>query len=81
MIRDQRYKYVHFSALPPLFFDLHKDPGEFTNQAENPEYQSLVLSYAQKMLSWKMNHCDRGLSETMLGDGGAVTRRAPLYRQ
>jgi len=30
------------------------------------------------MLSWKMNHTDRGLTETMLGEGGAVTRRAPL---
>jgi len=37
-----------------------------------------VLEYAQKMLSWKMNHAERGLTETMLGEGGAVTRRAPL---
>ena len=80
VIRDQRYKYVHFSALPPLFFDLERDPGEFANQAENPEYGSRVLEYAQRMLSWKMNHADRGLSETMLGEGGAVTRRAPLRK-
>jgi len=32
------------------------------------------------MLSWKMNHADRGLTETMLGAGGAVTRRSPLRR-
>jgi hypothetical protein len=37
-----------------------------------------VIEYAQKMLSWKMNHTDRGLTETTLGEGGAVTRRAPL---
>ena len=78
VIRDHHYKYVHFGALPPLFFDLQQDPGEFVNQAQNPEYQSLVLEYAQKMLSLKMNHAERGLSETMLGEGGAVTRRAPL---
>jgi hypothetical protein len=30
------------------------------------------------MLSWKINHADRGLTETMLGEGGPVTRRAPL---
>jgi len=80
VIRDRRYKYVHFSALPPLFFDLEQDPGEFENQAQNPAYRERVLEYAQKMLSWKMNHADRGLTETMLGAGGAVTRRSPLRR-
>ena len=77
VIRDHRYKYVHFGALPPLFFDLEQDPGEFVNQAQNPKYQALVLEYAQKMLSLKMNHAERGLTEIMLGEGGAVTRRAP----
>jgi len=78
VIRDSYYKYVHFATLPPIFYDLQKDPGELVNRAENPEYQSRVLEYAQKMLSWKINHADRGLTETMLGEGGAVTRRAPL---
>ncbi len=78
VIRDHRYKYVHFGALPALFFDLQRDPGEFVNQVENPEYQTLVLEYAQKLLSLKMNHAERGLSEMMLGKGGVVTRRAPL---
>ena len=78
VIRDHRYKYVHFTALPPLLFDLQQDPDEFVNQAENPDYKEVVLEYAQKMLSWKMNHTDRGLTETVLGEGGAVTRRAPL---
>ncbi|MFT5400136.1 MAG: arylsulfatase A-like enzyme [Planctomycetota bacterium] len=80
VIRDQRYKYIHFTALPPLFFDLQNDPGEFINQAGNPDYQALVLEYSQKMLSWKMNHTERGLSETMLGEGGPVTRRSPLRK-
>ncbi len=78
VLRDHDYKYVHFGQLPPLFFDLREDPGEFVNQARNPRYQSLVLDYAQKMLSLKMNHAERGLTEIMLGDGGAVTRRSSL---
>jgi len=78
VIRDDRYKYVHFTALPPLFFDLQEDPGEFVNQADNPEYQSRVLEYAQKMLSWRMNHADRGLTETLLSSSGPVTRRSTL---
>jgi arylsulfatase A-like enzyme len=76
VMRDHDYKYVHFGALPPLFFDLQQDPGEFVNQAENPQYQTLMLEYAQKILSLKMNHAERGLTEIMLGKGGAVTRRA-----
>ena len=34
IIRDERYKYVHFTKLPPLLFDLKKDPGEFVNRAQ-----------------------------------------------
>ena len=59
---------------------MYDDPQEFVNQAENPDYREVMLDYAQKMLSWKMNHTDRGLTETMLGEGGAVTRRAPLRK-
>ena len=77
VLRDNDYKYVHFGGLPPLFFDLNEDPHEFVNRARDPAYRERVLEYAQKMLSLKMNHTDRGLSETMLGEGGAVTRRAP----
>jgi arylsulfatase A-like enzyme len=78
VIRDKRYKYVHFTALPPLFFDLEEDPNEFVNLAGRLEYQPLVLEYAQKMLSWRMNHTERGLTETYLSDNGPVTRRSAL---
>jgi arylsulfatase A-like enzyme len=78
VIRDNRYKYVHFTALPPLFFDLEADPNEFTNLADKAEYQSLVLEYAQKMLSWRMNHTDRGLTEIFITENGPVTRRSAL---
>ena len=37
-IRGERYKYVHFAGLPPLLFDLHDDPHEFRNRAEDPAY-------------------------------------------
>ena len=36
MIQDTRYKYVHFDALPPLFFDLEADPGQLVNLARRP---------------------------------------------
>ncbi len=79
VIRDENYKYVHFTALPPLFFDLRDDPDEFENRAQHPKYQGLVLEYAQKLISWRMNHDERGLSETYLSARGPVTRSVPVH--
>ena len=80
VIRDDRYKYVHFTGLPPLFFDLEKDPDEFVNQANNPDYRPLVLGYAQKMLSWRMNHDEQTLTHlALVEDKGVVSRAAPRY--
>lgn len=77
VIRSARYKYVHFTALPSLFFDLRGDPGEFRNLANDPEYQDLVLEYAQKMLSWRMNHDERVLANTRLTSSGVVEQKTP----
>jgi arylsulfatase A-like enzyme len=74
VIRDAHYKYVHFTKLPPLFFDLKKDPGEFVNRADDPAYLSLVLFYAQKLLSWRMNHDEQTLTHVALTDDGPVER-------
>lgn len=79
VIRDEKYKYVHFTNLPPLFFDLEQDPGELQNQADNPEYASLVLRYAQKMLSWRMNHDEQTLTHLSLTDNGVVSRPASRF--
>ena len=80
MIRDDYFKYVHFTALPPLFFDLTKDPNELKNVAEDPTYQKQVLIYAQKLISWRMNHDEKGLTETYLSENGPVTRQSPRHR-
>ena len=42
VVQDEDYKYVHFAALPPLFFDLRKDPGQFVNRADDPAYAARV---------------------------------------
>jgi arylsulfatase A-like enzyme len=70
IIRGERYKYVHFPALPPLFFDLKNDPDEFQNLAANPSYQGQVLEYAGKMLSWRMEHDDPALTDVHLTPNG-----------
>jgi arylsulfatase A-like enzyme len=76
VIQDARYKYVHFDALPPLFFDLEADPGQFRNVADDPAYASRVLVYAQKMLSWRLHHADRTLTGWSASPEGLVDRSA-----
>jgi hypothetical protein len=66
---------VHFTSLPPLFFDLEQDPMEFTNLVDDPNYRDLVLEYAGKMLSWRMNHDERGLANQVLTPEGVVEHK------
>jgi arylsulfatase A-like enzyme len=77
VIRDERYKYVHFTALPALLFDLEQDPAELRNLADDPGYQGLTLEYAQKMLSWRMLHDERRLTNTVLTPAGPIERNGP----
>jgi arylsulfatase A-like enzyme len=79
VIRDEKFKYVHFTKLPPLLFDLEKDPQEFVNRAGDPAYTSVVLDYAQKLLSWRMNHDEQTLTHISITDDGPVTRRAERW--
>ncbi len=60
VIRDTRYKYVHFADLPELLFDLEADPYELRNIAR--ERPDLVAVYAKKLLSWRMKTTDKTLS-------------------
>lgn len=75
VIQDERYKYVHFAALPPLFFDLQRDPQQFENLAENPAYTGLVKEYAQKALSKRMRHAERTLTHFRATPDGLEERR------
>jgi arylsulfatase A-like enzyme len=79
VVRGPRYKYVHFTKLRPLFFDLEADPGELHNLADDPAYAPLVLAYAQKLLSWRMNHDEPALTHVTLTSDGPIARPAPRY--
>jgi len=63
VVQDAAYKYVHFAALPPLFFDLAADPHQFHDRAADPAYAALVRDYAQRALSWRLRHADRTLTD------------------
>ena len=79
VLRGERYKYVHFTALPPLFFDLQEDPQEFHNLASEPGYRDLVLEHAQMMLSWRMNHAERATASLHVGPKGVTLTDGPRW--
>ena len=56
MIRDNHYKYIHFTALPPLLFDIENDPYELKYLSTDTTYNKTVAEYAKKMISWRMSH-------------------------
>ncbi len=62
VIRIERYKYVHFTDLPPLFFDLENDPAEIMNLARDERVANEELSLASRMLSWRMANDERELT-------------------
>ena len=73
VLSDAEYKYVHFNRLPPLLFDLGKDPAETVNCAEDPAYAGIRLRYAEKLLSLRARHLDQTLALTTLTEKGPVS--------
>lgn len=70
VLRDDAYKYVHFTGLPPLLFDMRRDPFEAANLAADRAYAPVLLDYAQRMLSWRMEHAEHVLSRMHLTPQG-----------
>jgi choline-sulfatase len=51
MVRDERYKYVHYVGYPPQLFDLKADPDELHDLAEDPQYAETLATYERKLRS------------------------------
>lgn len=79
VIRNERCKYVHFPALPPLLFDYESDPNELRNRAGEPGYQAMEHGMLSRMLSWRMTHADRVLANMHVGPGGLFHWRGRRY--
>ena len=73
VIRDRNHKYVHFTGLPPLLYDLQDDPGELRNLADDPDKAAIRLRYAEAMLAWRARHLDRTLTGMELHPDGLVS--------
>lgn len=76
VVQDEHHKYVHFAALPPLFFDLKADPGQFVNRAGDPAYAARMGEYAHKMLNWRLGFAERTLTGYRATPKGLEVRAA-----
>ena len=75
VIQDREAKYVHFAALPPLFFDLREDPHQFTNRADDPACAMRVKDYAQRLLTHRLRHAERTLTHFRATPHGLEERK------
>ena len=49
MLRDRRWKYVHFVGHDPQLFDMQTDPHELTNLADRPTQQPRVADFRRRL--------------------------------
>ena len=75
VLRDERGKYVHFAGMPPVFYDLERDPDELVNRAADPAYGATVLDYAQRLLSLRMRNAERTLTGALVTPQGVIEAR------
>lgn len=62
ILRGERWKYVHFAALPPLLFDLRSDPHWLVNVADDPAHRDAALHCARRLLDRRLSMADRTLT-------------------
>ncbi len=74
ILRGERWKYVHFAALPALLFDMVNDPWEMSDLSTDPAHQGVMLEMAQKMLSWRLLHQEHVLTNLHNGPNGVEDR-------
>ena len=75
VVRTEKWKYVHFAALPPLLFDLEDDPANLRNLAADRAHATVRLEMAERLLSWRAEHLDQTLALQELTAEGVVRQR------
>ena len=70
VIKTKEWKYVHFPSLPPLLFNILEDPYEINNLANKINYLEIQNNLLSKLLSHRIIHQERQLSNIMLSKDG-----------
>ncbi len=59
MIRNLRWKYVHYSDQPCELYDLENDPDEFRNLVDDPAHMEVRIGLLRQILDWRMRSEDK----------------------
>ncbi len=59
MVRNQEWKYVHYSDQPCELYNLIEDPNEFRNLADDPSFREKAEEMRVKILNWRMHTEDK----------------------
>jgi choline-sulfatase len=58
MVRNRKWKYVHYTDQPCELYDLENDPNEFINLCDNPSHYSTVVHLKERILNWRLRSED-----------------------
>tara|TARA_B100000945_G_C19907260_1_gene378956 strand:- start:56 stop:538 length:483 start_codon:yes stop_codon:yes gene_type:complete len=81
VIRNSEWKYVHFPAFEPLLYNIKNDPNEKINLATNSKYDKIKNDMLGKLLSHRIRHSERQMTNTKLTSSGPIISNGPSIRQ
>ncbi len=70
MVRDDRWKYIHYENFRPQLFDLVDDPDELTDLGESPAHEDVRTEMHERLFAWLRARRLR----TTLSDGEVANR-------
>ena len=81
VIRSNEWKYVHFPAFAPLLYNIKNDPNEKVNLASEPKYDKIKAEMLSKLLSHRIRHSERQMTNIKLTSKGPRASHGPTIRQ
>jgi len=81
VIRTDEWKYVHFPAFAPLLYNLKNDPHEKVNLALDSRYDKIKTEMLSKLLSHRIRHSERQMTNIRLTPEGPKILNGPSIRQ
>lgn len=52
MLRDERWKYVHYQGFRPQLFDLEQDPMELQDLSGDPSMTDILAGFKERLFDW-----------------------------
>jgi arylsulfatase A-like enzyme len=53
MIRNKRWKYIHYNLLQPQLFDLENDPTELNDLGDDSAHHEICKQMQQLLIDWR----------------------------